>query len=156
MIAYRESKISAHHNYLVNGMLTPGFAVGAPSAGEDFYFLADVVLAGESTSRISARLFDGTGSPLVELRWNRMAVNKGGCRHQSIAGGFRVSFENGELLLEAQTQRFANGYLTRLRGKLYNQDGTLVMETLGDSIRVDEKSGLVLLEEPFVPPDLQG
>jgi len=46
-IRFRESKISAHHNYLVNDMLTPGFVVGDPGSGKGFYFLADFVLPGE-------------------------------------------------------------------------------------------------------------
>ena len=85
-----ESRISAHHNYLVNNVLTPGFALGHPGKKRDFYFLADVVLPGESTPRISGRLFDAHGDLLLELNWNRIGENPGGCSYRSTPGGFRI------------------------------------------------------------------
>jgi hypothetical protein len=47
MVKFRESKISAHHNYLVNDLLTPSFVVGDPNSGKAFYFLADLVIEPE-------------------------------------------------------------------------------------------------------------
>ena len=121
MIKYSESQISSHHNYLVNGMLTPGFVVGDPHSQEGFYFLADPVLPGESTARISARLLDEKEEVLLELKWNRMVENSGGCTYSSIQGGFSVCLSSGERLLEVRTQSFTNGYLTHINAGLLEE-----------------------------------
>ncbi len=149
MIKYRESKISAHHNYLVNDMLTPGFVVGEPDKQGGFYFLADKVLAGESMPRISCRLLEeGSGNLLVELNWNRIQSNPKACIHQSIPGGFQILLSSGNVLLEVQTQAFANGYLTRIKARLYDEKGFLRIEPLGDSIKVHDAEKPVL-DSPF-------
>ena len=148
MIEYGESKISAHHNYLVNNMLTPGFVVGNRDSKNNFYFLADLVYPGESTPRISARLLDKKSAFLVELNWNRIIENPGSCSYGSIAGGFRIMRLSGETLLEVRTQSFPNGYLTFITARLFDENGALRMEPLGESIGVNGVSELVL-EAPF-------
>lgn len=148
MIEYRESKISAHHNYLVNNMLTPGFVVGDRDSQNKFYFLADLVYPGESTPRISARLMDEKGIFLVELNWNRIIENPGRCSYRSIAGGFRIVHPSGETLLEVRTQSFPNGYLTQIIARLFDENGILRIEPMGESIQVHGVSKLVL-DEPF-------
>jgi hypothetical protein len=148
MTGFRESRISAHHNYLVNDMLTPGFLVGDPQSSSDFYLLADPILPGESTSRISARLFDGAGGWLVDLQWNRILAERGECVYQSIPGGFRILLTSGDLLLEVHTQSFANGHLTRLKGRAHDHCGEPIMESFGDSIRIPQEK-LTLLYTPF-------
>jgi hypothetical protein len=135
-LSYLESRISAHHNYLLNGMLTPGFLMGKPDTRKRFYFLADVVLPGESTPRISARLFNEKGELLVELNWNRIRKNPGSCTYRPVPGGFRLLDRSDEAVLEVKTQAFANGYLTRISGRLHDEQGRLRMEPLGDSIKI--------------------
>jgi len=144
----RESKISAHHNYLVNDALTPGFALGNPGSKDGFYFLADVVLPGESTPRVSARLYDHEGEFLVELVWNRIKANPGHTRFQSLPNGFRLLYPSGEAILSVQTERFTNGYLSRIQGKLYDEKGGLRMEPSLESVTVYGKASLTL-ESPF-------
>ena len=148
MIEYRESRISAHHNYLVNHMLTPGFVVGDRDSQNNFYFLADLVYPGESTPRISARLFDEKGVSLVELNWNRIIENPGSCAYRSIPEGFRIMGLLGEILLEIRTQSFPNGYLTYINARLFDENSVLRMEPMGESIKVHGVSELVL-EAPF-------
>jgi hypothetical protein len=149
VVKYRESKISAHHNYLVNEMPTPGFVVGNPDKQEGFYFLGDIVLPEESTPRISCRLLaEGSGNLLLEMNWNRIQSNPEGCIHQSIPGGFQVVHSSGDVLLEVRTQAFANGYLTRIKARFYDENGDLRMETRGDSIRVYDAEKPVL-DSPF-------
>ena len=123
MIIYRESKISAHHNYLVNNILTPGFVVGDPNADSGFYFLADVVLPGESTPRISSRIFDEKGQLLLELDWNRIRKNPGKFKHQPILGGFQILNNSGAPALIVRTETFPNGYLTYLTARLLDEKG---------------------------------
>lgn len=149
---HTQSKISAHHNYLANNVLTPGFALGRPGKKSEFYFLADVVLPGESTPRISGRLFDAQGNLLVELNWNRIGENPGGCSHRSTPGGFRISHQSGEPLLEVVTQHFTNGYLTRIRGKIHDAAGNVRLEPDRDSIRVLGEAELTL-DSPFRFPE---
>jgi hypothetical protein len=149
MMPYRESKISAHHNYLVNAILTPGFVVGDPNSEKGFYFLADLVLPGESTPRISTRITDDHGMVLLELSWNRIRENQGGYTHQSVEGGFRILQPSGKLLFEVCTRSFPKGHLTRITGTVVDEKGRIRMEPLGESIRVYGKAELVL-ETPFV------
>lgn len=144
----KESKISAHHNYLVNDVLTPGFALGNPGAKTGFFFLADVVLPGESTPRVSARLFDGEGELVVELMWNRIKKNPGDIQFQSLPHGFRLLYPSGEAMLSVQTEQFTNGYLSRIQGKLYDEKGSLRMEPSPESVTVYGEA-LLTLEIPF-------
>ncbi len=150
MIQYHESRISAHHNYLVNGMLTPGFVVGDPNSGKGFWFLADLVLPGESTPRISTRIVDEQGLTLLELDWNRIRENRGGgYSHKSIPGGFCIEQPSGAPLFEVRTHSFPKGYVTWIKGNLVDEKGCLRMAPLGDSIQVHGEAELIL-EAPFV------
>ena len=148
MIHYLESKISANHNYLVNGIMTPGFVSGNPNDSEDFYFLADVVLPGESTPRISARIFDDHGLLLAEIHWNRIRRNPENCSHESAQGGFKVVAPTGNPLLEVKTQQFANGYLTCIVASIFDQKGRLRVKPGEGSIRI-EQGNTTMLEAPF-------
>ncbi len=149
MVKFSESTISAHHNYLVNDMLTPGFVVGDPNFTECFYFLADLVLPGETTPRISARLVDKEGKVLVELRWNRIRENARECIYQPMSDGFRILSSSKEALLEVRTRSYPNGYLTRIKATLPDEHGRLRIEPLGESIRVHGEANLKL-DEPFL------
>ncbi len=145
MIRYQESTISAYHNYLVNDMLTPGFSVGDPDSQEGFFFLADMVQSGEPAPRISARILDDHGGPLVELSENEIRKNSGGCIRQPPSGGESlILLFSGAPLLEVNTRSFANGYLTIIKAKLFDENGELRMESQGKSIRVYGNANLTL------------
>jgi hypothetical protein len=143
-VKFRESLVSAHHNYLVNQMLSPGFLVGNPDSKDEFYFLADVVRPGEGEPRIYARLYDSQGHFLLEMAPKRIVENALGCAWQSFAGGYRIVLPSGEPLLSVQTESFANGFLTRLQGKLYDPKGTLRIEPYYDSIQLHGEARLAL------------
>lgn len=145
---HKESLISAHHNYLINNTLSPGFVLGDPNSKEGFYFLADFVLPGESTPRISARLFDTQALFLLELNWNRIVENPNNCPYQSTPGGFRILYPSGEPLLEVDTQTFPLGYLTRIQGKLFDGEAKLRMEPSYDGSQVYGETNLAL-DVPF-------
>ena len=147
-ITHKTSKISAHHNYLVKDVLTPGFVIGDPQVMDSFYFLADVVLPGESTPRISARLFDSNGELVVELVWNRVKNNPGNLQFQSVPGGFRLLDQSGEIILSVLSEKFTNGYLSRIQGKLYDEKGELRMEQSVESVKIYGEASLTL-EAPF-------
>jgi hypothetical protein len=147
-VKYKESIISANHNYLVNGMLTSGFVIGDPNSREGFYFLADLVLPGESTPRISARILDDAGRVLYELEWNRLRRNPGKCTFESIAGGFRIISSKGDTTINVTTKAFANGYLTMMRARLIDEIGDTRIEPFGKSIRVYGEADLAL-DKPF-------
>jgi hypothetical protein len=142
MLKFHESLISAHHNYLVNRMLTPGFLVGDPNSREDFWFLADMVPPGAREPRIYARLYDSQALFLVEIRLNKIVENPSGCVYQVFPGGFRISYSPGDPLLMVDTESFANGYLTRLKGRLHDKEGQLRMENFYDSVQVFDESML--------------
>ena len=148
MIKFKESKISAHHNYLVNDLLTPGFFLGDPNSRNAFYFLADPVLSERRTPRISARLMDEKGKLLLELMGNRIGENPGECTYQAFKGGFRIRHRSDEPLLEILTHNFPRGHLTYIKGRLFDENGHLRIEPLGESIQVHGEAHLVL-ETPF-------
>jgi len=148
MLKCPESLVSAHHNYLVNQMLTPGFLLGDPDSREGFYFLADVVPVGQSEPRVYARLYDAQGAFVLEIEPKEIVENPLGCVHQSFPGGYRIAFPSGESLLSVQTESFANGFLTRMQGKLYDQEGKLRIEPSYDAIQIHGEVGL-WLKEPF-------
>lgn len=149
---FKQSAVSAHHNYLVNDLLTPGFVLGNPEREGGFWFLADVVPPGTSTPRISGRLFDMNGDFLLEFAANEIVLNPGGCNCQAGPSGLRLSYASGEPLLGVHTQVFANGYLTRIQGKLFDETGTLRMEPSYDGVQVYGDARLSLNEplRPFV------
>ena len=144
MLKFRESLVSAHHNYLVNQILSPGFVVGNPDSKDDFYFLADVVLPGESEPRIYFRLYDAQGVFILETEPKRIVENPLGYVRQSFPGGYRIVLSSGEALLSVQTESFANGYLTRIQGKLYDREGKLRMEPYYDAIQIHGEARLTL------------
>ena len=148
MLKSRESVVSAHHNYLVNRMLAPGFLIGNPDSKDEFYFLADVVLPGESEPKIYSRLYDGQGVFVLEIEARGIVQNPLGCRRQPFPGGYRIVMPSGETLLNVQTESFANGFLTRIQGKLYDQGGKLRIESYYDAIQVHGEVGR-WLKEPF-------
>jgi hypothetical protein len=148
MIKFKESKISAHHNYLVNDLITPGFFVGDPNSRNTFYLLADPVLPGSGTPRISARLMDEKGELLLELNGNRIGENPGECTYHPFQGGFRIRHRSDEPLLEVITQNFPRGHLTHIKARLFDENGHLRVEPLGESIQVHGQANLVL-DTPF-------
>jgi len=133
MIRKRESLISAYHNYLVNNMLSPGFFVGDPHSQDDFYFLADFMLPEEIVPPISARLFNIQGLFLLELNRSKIAENPRHCTLET---------------MEIKTQRFANGYLTRIKAKLYDRNKVLRIEPSYEGVQVYGEACLAL-DAPF-------
>ena len=148
MMNHNKSLISAHHNYMVSNMLSPGFVMGDPDSSEDFYFLADIVLQGESSPRISARLFDKKCIYLAELSCNRIIENPGKCSYHSIRDGFQILHPSGEPMLEIHTKTFTNGYLTYIHGRLYDRTGKLRMKKADEDLQVHTEDRLVL-DAPF-------
>jgi len=141
---FRESPISAHHNYLVNGMLTQGFVVGDPSLNNDFFLLADIVPPGETRPRISARLMDEEAHLLLEMEVNRIGENPGKCNIEPALDGYRVLCSSGDVLIEVRTEVFANGYLTRIKARLFAEHGHLRVETRDESIWIHGEEYLFL------------
>ena len=144
MLKFRESLVSAHHNYLVNQVLSPGFLVGNPDSKDDFYFLADVVGHGESEPRIYCRLYDAQGALVLEMEPKRILENPLRCLRQPFPGGYRIVLPSGESLLNVQTESFANGFLTHIQGKLYDREGKLRMEPYYDAIQIYGEASLTL------------
>jgi hypothetical protein len=151
MLEFRESLVSAHHNYLVNQMLSPGFLIGDPDSRGEFYLLADVVRAGENEPKIYGRFYDSRGDFVLELEPKRIVENPLGCFRQPFPGGYRIVLPSGGSLLSVQTESFANGFLTRIQGKIFDGQGTLRLEPHYDGIQVHGEVELCL-KEPFRRP----
>jgi hypothetical protein len=148
-LKFKESLVSAHHNYLVNQVLSPGFLVGNPDSKDDFYFLADVAGPGETEPRIYCRLYDAQGKLILETDPKSISANPLACLRQSFPGGYRIILPSGEPLLSVQTESFANGFLTRIQGKVYDREGKLRMEPYYDAIQIHGEARLAL-EGPFL------
>jgi len=144
MITVRENHISAHHNYLVNGMLTQGFVVGDQNSHNGFFLLADIVPPGETTPRISARLMDEAARLLLEFDVNRIAANPGRCSIEPAFEGYRIVYPSGDVLLAMRTMAFANGYLTVIKARLFDEHGHLRVEPRDESIWIHGEAHLSL------------
>lgn len=140
---FRESLVSAHHNYLVNQMLSPGFLLGDLNSKEDFWFLADIVPVGAVQPSIHGRIFDPKGCCVLEMGFNKITRNPAGCVIEPLAAGYQILYAD-KPLLKVHTVGFANGYLTRIQGKLYDSEGKIRMEPLLDGIQVFGKGNLAL------------
>ena len=144
MEGIRSGAVSAHHNYMISGMLRPGFLVGDPGSAKGFYLLADFLLPGENTPRISGRFFDERGDMLLELTWNRLMLNPADCLYRPTPYGFHLSKSSGEIILETTTRRFPNGYITSLSGRLYDEKGVLKLDQEGSSARLVGNDSIML------------
>ncbi len=78
----------------------------------------------------------------MRIAGQEVLENPGGCVLQKLAGGFRILYASGEPLVSVHTEAFANGYLTRIQGKLYDGEGKIRAEPTYDSIRVFGKGTL--------------
>ena len=136
MIPYNDFEISAHHNYLVNDALMKEFVVGNPRSEKGGYLVAPSVPSHENRPRISARIVDSRGAVLFELVENHLGEKSHGHVLEFFESGFRIGNPAGESLLEVRTEAFANGYLTRVLGRVYDDQGKLVMEPYGDNSRL--------------------
>ncbi len=85
---------------------------------------------------------------MVTLYWNRIVENPGRCVHQPGQNGFRILDSDGKPIVDVRTETFANGFLTKILSRLSDENGTLRMEPMGESIKVHGSARLVL-EEPF-------
>lgn len=141
---FRESLVSAHHNYLVNQMLSPGFLLGELNSKEDFWFLADIVPVGMKEPSLHGRIFDHHGHFVLNMGFNKITENPEGCVIEPLSGGFQIRYGSGEPLLRVHTVGFANGYLTRIQGKFYDREGKIRVEPLLDGIQVFGKGALAL------------
>lgn len=144
MIEYRESLMSSHHNYLVNGMLTQGFAVGDSGSEKGFFLLADPVFPGETTPRISARCMDEEAHLLLEFAIDRIGENPGKCNVHTTSDGYSIRCPSGDSLIEVRTKAFANGYLTLIKASLFDEHGNLRVEPRDESIWVHGEACLSL------------
>jgi hypothetical protein len=149
MVEFTESRVSAHHNYLVNNRLTPGFVVGNPNSDSGFFFLADLLLPGQDTPLISARLMNKKGDTLLKLDSNNITDNPAECAIHSLPRGFRILDSLSEPLLEVLTQDFPMGHLTRIKARLFDEHGDLRIGPLGESIQIHGEAKLIL-DAPFV------
>jgi hypothetical protein len=95
-------------------------------------------------------LIDEKGDLLLELNLNRIGENPGKCTYHALQGGFRIRHSSEEPLLEVVTQDFPMGHLTRIKARLFDENGDLLMEPLGESIQVHGEAKLVL-DTPFTP-----
>lgn len=145
---FKESLLSAHHNYIVNGLMTPGFVLGNPRSLDGFWFLADMLLPGESTARISGRFFDPEGRFFLLMKDNEIIEDPQGYSCLRRSEGLAVVSPSGEPILNVYTRHFANGYLTRLEGRLYDEEGKPRMEPVYGGIQVYGEARLAL-QSPF-------
>ena len=145
---YRESIISAHHNYLVNGLLTPGFVLGEPASHDGFWFIADMLTPNEKAPRISGRFFDSGGRFLLLMRCNEIVENPAGCTYHAQSEGFRIVHASGELIFSLFTRHFANGSLTQMEGRLYDRRGNPRLEPAFGGVKVYGEACLTM-DSPY-------
>ncbi len=151
MLEFKRGRLSARHNYWVNGTATIGFVVGKPDSLGTFYFLADPVGPEGREHRINAAVFDENGKMLAEIVRNRIGRNPGDCLYEPVEGGFKVTKPDGDLLLRARTIRFTNGFMTHMQGLLFDEHGNIRIDTGDSALRVIGDVQMDL-ESPFIFP----
>ena len=144
----KESLISAYHNYRVIGMISSGFLLGNPVADHGFYFLADVMEPPQTKPDISARLFDATGEVLVEIVANQITNNPGHIAQSFTPYGYRLMRPDKKLILEVNTRRLTNAYVTSLKGRLFDEQGNLRMEPHAHDVML-YGAAIIGLKTPF-------
>lgn len=140
MLKFRESFVSAYHNYFINQMLTPGFILGEPDDREDFWLVADCVVPEQKPPCLSGRFYNVGGGFILTIEKNEILENPGGCLLDTMADGFRLLYPSGEVLLAVHCEVFANGYLSRIQGKLHDSRGALRMEPSFESAKIFGKA----------------
>jgi hypothetical protein len=82
------------------------------------------------------------------MKRNSITKNPRHCVFETTPQGFRIFFPPNEVLLDVNTQRFANGYLTRINAKLRDSNGELRIEPSYEGIHVYGEACLTL-SAPF-------
>jgi hypothetical protein len=148
----KESIISAYHNYRVNGMISSGFVIEDPISNQGFYFLADVMEPPNTRPNISARLFDEAGALLVELRANQIINNPGGITQSFMSYGYRLSGPDKKLIMDVNTRRLTNSYMTSLSARLVDEHGRLRMEPQAHGVVIYD-AAILGLKNPLFSKD---
>ena len=92
---FRESLISAHHNYLVNQMSNPrALSWVTPTLTMNFSSWGRVTPP-ESKPTLYGRFFNEKGVFVLRFAGEEIVENPGGCMLQKMAGGFRILRASG-------------------------------------------------------------
>ncbi len=84
----------------------------------------DVVLPGESTPRISARLIDEKGDLLLELNLNWIGENPGKCTYHPLKRGQNTLFFR-RATIGSPHPEFPKGHLKHIKARLFDEIGDL-------------------------------
>jgi hypothetical protein len=144
----KESLISAYHNYRVNGMISNGFLLGDPFLDRAFYLLADVMEPPKTRPEISARLFDSAGEMILEMAANRITSNPGHIAQSLTPYGYRLLGPDRKLILEVNTRRLTNAYITSIKARLFDERGNLRMEPHAHDVMI-YGAAVIGLKTPF-------
>lgn len=144
MLQAKESRVSAYHNYLINGMLIPGMLIGGEKGGNGFYLLFDFVSPGGRMPLVNATIYGPQKDILARIKENELIENPGACSLHFRKGDFALSGPDNKAILVAKTHEFTNGYLTTINARLYDENGILRVEPLDNSIQVHGKANTAL------------
>ncbi len=144
MLNVKESRVSAYHNYLINGMLSPCMLIGEQNGGNGFYLLFDFVSPGGRMPLVNGTIYGPQKDVLARIKENELIENPGACSFHFIQGDFALSAPDNKAILVAKTHEFTNGYMTTINARLYDEKGILRVEPLGNSIQVHGEANTAL------------
>lgn len=113
-------KVSAYHNYLVDGKLESEIRVQGAGG---FFFHAHKINPGEKVPLISCRLFDSQGQFLLEVNRNVLTRNPYGYSLLEMRQGWAIMSTALEAIVSAQVLEFQRGLVSIIRGTLYDARG---------------------------------
>jgi len=117
MLKFRESLVSAHHNYLVNQMLSPGFVMGILIQRMNSIFLLTRYRPGKRAEDLLS-VYDAQGNFVWKQKPKRLLWNPSVVFCQSFLAVIVGLFSLRGALVIVQTESFANGFLTRIQGNV--------------------------------------
>jgi hypothetical protein len=120
--------VSAYHNYLIDGRLRREVAAGDPLDPGGFFLVAHPVSQGDPMPILSGRFFDRNGEFLLRMERNDLTENPNGFSILETPGGWALMDTTMEALLSAEVRAFENGFLTVLRGVLFDPTGRPVVQ----------------------------
>lgn len=118
------TKVSAHHNHLVGGMLQDEVLVES-SGG--FFFHAHRLGGHEDSAKVSGCVFDPEDHFLVRFERNDMLDNPWGFTFVPMGDGWALMSSEMKAILSAQTLGTKHGLITIFRGALHNAMGRKVV-----------------------------
>jgi hypothetical protein len=125
--------------------------VGRPEQPHAFYLWLHRVRPGDPIPLLSGRFYGKEGELLLEMERNDLIQNPYGFSRIETRGGWALMDTSLQSILAVEVRAFPNGFLTVLRGELFDATGKRVLRGGDDGLRVWRNASV-----PFWSPPPEG